>query len=105
MELNRKLPLASHMPGRALARLILGERLTHRSFDRATHSYRLSSPIEVLRNKCRWPVDDLWREEKTGDGSRRARFKEYYLSQEIIETITPEEREFARKVIESEGKG
>ena len=72
---SRKLPIPSQLPGRVLARLMLGERLTHRSFDRVAHTYHLSAPIEILRNKCRWPIDDVWLVFQTGDGNRRARFK------------------------------
>jgi len=99
---TRILPTGSSLAGRALARLILGERLTHRSFDSATHTYRLSSPIEILRNDCRWDIADLWLNAPTNDPGRRARFKEYFLDATTLATITPHEREWARGVIRAE---
>ena len=99
---TRTLPTGSSLAGRALARLILGERLTHRSFDRAAHSYRLSAPIETLRNDCRWDIADLWLCAQTKDPGRRARFKEYYLDAPTMASITPKELEWARGVIHAE---
>ena len=99
---TRTLPTGKSMAGRALARLILGERLTHRSFDHAAHTYRLSSPIERLRNYCRWDIADTWLNAPTNDPGRRARFKEYYLDAPTMATITPKEREWARGVIRAE---
>ena len=100
--MDRKLPLPGHMPARVLARLILGEKHSHRSFDDVAHSYRLSAPIERLRNFYGWPIDDVWLDCYTGDAGRRARYKRYFLSPETLATITDEERAWAFSVLRKE---
>ena len=48
-------PKYDSLIGRALLPLVLGEQITHRDFQNKTASYRLSSPIDVLRNELHWP--------------------------------------------------
>ena len=98
----RRLPLPSYLAGRALARLITGERLTHRSFDRVSRTYRLAAHIETLRNNLGWPIADEWQICRTGDAGRIARFKIYFLPPDVIESITDGEREWALSVLRKE---
>ncbi len=99
---NRTLPLPGHMPARVLARLMLGEKHSHRSFDDIAHSYRLSSPIERLRNRYGWPIEDIWVDCYTGDAGRLARYKRYFLGSETLNTISDSERAWALGVLRKE---
>lgn len=79
-----KFPRANSLTGRALARLLKGERLTHRSFQNATSSYRLSHFVYVLHEYA-WPVGSVEKTGKTNDPTgRRAAYSEYFFNAEDI---------------------
>jgi hypothetical protein len=81
-------PRYDTLTGRALLPLLLGEHITHRDFQDKTASYRLSSPIEVLRNELHWPISDVWLEGLTNDKTgRRAKYKRYFISPEDLEGL------------------
>lgn len=85
---NVLFPRAGTLQARALRRLLAGELLTHRSFDRATHSYRLGSSIDRLRDKG-WPVVNHDEIAMTRDSvPRKATFTKY----ELFASYAPELR-------------
>ncbi|KJV05171.1 hypothetical protein [Methylocucumis oryzae] len=68
-------PRADTLTGRALALMLQGQKITHRDFQNHSASYRLSSPIEVLRNRQGWLIADEWLDGPTTDKTgRRAKF-------------------------------
>jgi hypothetical protein len=87
---SQKFPRANSLPGRALARLLNGERLTHRSFQNATSSYRLSHFIYVLHEYA-WPVGSIEKVGKTNDPTgRKATYSEYFFNEQDIQKIKKE---------------
>ena len=76
-------PKANTLLGKALFLLLQGRQINHAEFQRETDtaSMRLSVPINILRNKHGWPIDDVWvktpRNEKTG---KQSRFKRFFIS-------------------------
>jgi hypothetical protein len=82
-----KFPRTNSLPGRALARLLKGERLTHRSFQNATSSYRLSHFIYVLHEYA-WPVGSIEKVGHTKDPTgRKANYAEYFITEEDIRNL------------------
>lgn len=95
-------PRYDTLTGRALALLLQGQRITHRDFQNHSASYRLSSPIEVLRNDFHWPIDDVWLEGLTNDKtSRRARFKRYFIKPKDLKALRDQLGERLDKFIEA----
>lgn len=81
-------PRYDTLAGRALLPLVLGEQITHRDFQNKTASYRLSSPIEVLRNDMHWPISGVWLEGLTKDKTgRRAKYKRYFINPEDLKWL------------------
>jgi hypothetical protein len=84
-------PRNDTLTARALMRLVTGQQVTHRDFQSATASYRLSSNIEILRNDLGWPIDDVWHEAPTNDKvKRRAKFKRYFIQSDNLAAIRAE---------------
>jgi hypothetical protein len=95
-------PQYDTLTGRALLPLLLGEHITHRDFQNKTASYRLSSPIEVLRNDMHWPISDVWLEGLTNDKTgRRAKYKRYFISPEDLKGLRTQLGERLDKFIEA----
>ena len=84
---NIRFPKAGSLQARALRRLLpSGATLSHRSFDSASHSYRLSSYIGSLRDKG-WTIVDHDEVSTTKDiVPRKAKYTRY----ELFATFTPE---------------
>lgn len=85
-----KFPRTNSLPGRALARLLKGQRLTHRSFQNATSSYRLAHFIFVLHG-YNWAVQSVEKVGQTKDPTgRKATYAEYFFSEQDIQKIKKE---------------
>lgn len=101
----QKFPRADTLTGRALALMLQGQKITHRDFQNHSASYRLSSPIEVLRNRQGWRVVDEWLNSPTNDATgRRARFKRYWLEPETIRAAGKRGRRFVEAVKDYESR-
>lgn len=97
-----KFPKADTLKARTLARLLRGESLTHRSFDKEAHTYRLASSIEQLRDDG-WPIVTTPMVADTADPAGRiARYGVYDLPAEAIQKAGAEGRDFAHRVFEWE---
>lgn len=97
-----KFPKYDSLIGRALLPLVLGEQITHRDFQNKTASYRLSSPIDVLRNELHWPISDVWLEGLTNDKTgRRAKYKRYFIKPEDLKALRDQLGERLDKFIEA----
>jgi len=82
-----KFPRTNSLPGRALARLLKGQCLTHRSFQNATSSYRLAHFIFVLHG-YNWAIQSIEKVGKTNDPTgRKATYSEYFFSAEDIKNL------------------
>jgi hypothetical protein len=100
-----KFPRTNSLPGRALARLLKGDRLTHRSFQNATSSYRLAHFIFVLRGYG-WAVNSIEKTGKTGGRIwcsnqpwRKTIYAEYFFNVEDIRNLKNEFGEVLDKFI------
>ena len=78
-----KYPDPRHLPGRVLARLLLGRRYTHLDSWRELGHARLADSVWKLR-KSGWPVEMIEREVATSDHGRAATIGIYYLRPETI---------------------
>ena len=96
-------PKIGGMPSRVLARLLKAERLSHLTFQKEASSYRLSAPIEILRNNYGWPISSQWRTGKTNDPvGRSAKYCVYILPLESIREAGIKGKQYASKVFEWE---
>lgn len=94
-----KFPRTNSLPGRALARLMKGQRLTHRSFQIDTSSYRLAHFIFVLHGYG-WAVQSIEKVGKTNDPTgRKATYAEYFLTEEDIRNLKSRSGEVLDKFI------
>lgn len=99
---NFKYPGIGSLESRVLARLLRAERLTHRSFDGESHTYRLAAYIGKLRGKG-WPILTYYLPERTADPTGRfARYGIYYLPLSTIKRTGAKGRDYALKVFEWE---
>lgn len=91
-------PRMDTLRARALARLLSGQSLTHRSFDSETRTYRLSAAIHELRQEG-WAIETLIEEAPTADPvGRTARFGRYLLPLAFIQSAGAEGQAWAAKV-------
>ena len=85
---------------RCLARLLRGEKLTHRDIDHASGSYRLAQPVFYLGKKLGWPIQ---RREIVADSNdpigSDAEYMEYWLSEDAIAWAGEEGQQFANQVL------
>jgi hypothetical protein len=78
-------PRAESLTGRALARLMQGQRFTHRDFQNQTATYRLSSYIEHLRKTHNWIIETIPEEAPTSDPTgRNATYGRYSIRPELL---------------------
>lgn len=85
-----KFPRAYSLPGRALARLLKGEHLTHRSFQIDTSSYRFAHFIFVLHGYG-WAVQSVEKVGKTNDPTgRKAVYAEYFFYTNELKKLNEE---------------
>ncbi|GAB4260132.1 MAG: hypothetical protein Kow0065_10320 [Methylomicrobium sp.] len=83
-------------------RLLIGQRFTHRDFQDATASYRLSSYVESLRNRHNWPVLALEESGPTRDPTgREARYVRYLIEPDDLIELKKNMGERILKFIES----
>ena len=88
--MNPIFPTSHSLPGRVLALILSGQKLTHRDFQNHASTYRLSAYIESLRKKG-WPVADEWQRAPTNDPTgRMARFKQYFLESDELQELQQE---------------
>lgn len=104
-----KFPRTNSLTGRALARLLKGQHLTHRSFQIDTSSYRLAHFIFVLHGYG-WAVQSVEKAGRTNDPTgRKAAYSEYFFNAEDIRNFKNEYGdaldEFIRAVDIFEQKG
>jgi len=79
-------PKINSLVGRTLARLIAGNKITHRDFDGDTRSYRLSSYIEQLRNRHGWVIETVTEKALTNDPTgRTATYGRYQIDADILD--------------------
>ena len=79
------LPRVDTLTARALMRLVTGQQFTHRDFQNETASYRLSSPIEQLRNRHGWPIETKDETAPTNDKTgRNATYGRYLLEPDVL---------------------
>ena len=79
------LPRTDTLTARALVRLVLGQKFTHRDFQNETASYRLSSNIEQLRNRHDWPIETTYETAPTKDKAGRiATYGRYLIEPDVL---------------------
>lgn len=105
-----KLPRTDKLTGRALMRLMIGRKFTHRDYQNETASYRLSSFIEQLRNRHGWPIESTEETAPTKDPTgRNATYVRYSLDPEYLRNVRAEMGErfdnFIEAVKRFEAKG
>lgn len=76
-------PSQSFLPGRVLARLLMGRRYTHNDAQRELGHSRLADSIWKLR-KAGWHVMIAVKTVSTSDNGRQAEIGIYYLADETI---------------------
>lgn len=82
-----KFPRTNSLPGRALARLLKGQCLTHRSFQNETSSYRLAHFVYVLHGYG-WSVQSVEKVGQTKDPTgRKATYAEYFITEDDIRNL------------------
>jgi hypothetical protein len=78
-------PKTDSLTARALMRLVTGQQFTHRDFQNATASYRLSAYIEQLRNRHGWPIETKEEIAPTNDKvPRLATYGRYLINTEVL---------------------
>jgi hypothetical protein len=96
-------PCSGSMISRSLARLLRAERMTHLTFQKETHTYRLAVSIERLRNKYGWPIASEKREGRTNDPvGRNTSYCVYYLPISAIQANGSKGHDYALKIFEWE---
>ncbi|WP_341328802.1 hypothetical protein [Methylotuvimicrobium sp. KM2] len=101
---NVLFPKVGSLQSRSLARLLKGQTLTHRCFDSASRSYRLSGYIEKLRDKG-WPIVNHDERAKTLDVTGRyATFTRYELYANFSPELTEKIKAFCLAVEKFEEK-
>lgn len=103
-------PRIETLTGRALMRLMIGRKFTHRDYQNETASYRLSSYIERLRNHHGWPIKTIEETAATKDTTgRKATYARYSIDPEFLNALRSEIRErfdsFIEAVCRFENKG
>jgi len=97
-------PRIGSLQSRVLARLLRTERLTHRTFDTESRTYRLAAYIHKLREKG-WPIRSQTVTERTNDPTgRNASYVVYFLLLTTIRLAGKQGRDFAFKVFNWERK-
>jgi len=90
------------LTARALMRLLLGQQFTHRDFQKATASYRLSGYIEQLRHRHGWPIETKEEIAPTNDPTgRTATYGRYLIEPEILKALRVEMGERLDRFIET----
>jgi len=93
---NPKFPQCNSLTGRTLLRLIDGQKITHRDFQDASASYRLSAWVYNLRQNG-WEIDDRWEKGITNDPiGRMARFKRYWLEPDFVHQLKNDKEFYTR---------
>jgi len=86
-DFNPKWPSKNTLAYIALMMMLRGKKITHRSFDGKTCSWRLAAYIEVLKNDLGWPVhaeDILHRSVKR---PTKRYITRYFLSRDVIKKV------------------
>jgi hypothetical protein len=95
-------PRTNTLTARALMRLLTGRQFTHRDFQNETASYRLSSPIEQLRNRHGWPIESMEEIARTSDKvPRLAIYARYFIEPEVLKALQAELGERLTRFIEA----
>jgi hypothetical protein len=95
-------PRYNTLIARALMLLLKGEQFTHKDFQKRTASYRLSSPIEQLRNRHGWPIETTEETALTSDKTGRiATYGRYSIEPEILAMLKDEMGERLTRFIEA----
>jgi hypothetical protein len=81
-------PRTDTLTARALMRLVTGQQFTHRDFQNATASYRLSGYIEQLRNRHNWPIETTEETAPTKDKvGRNATYGRYSIEPDVLKGL------------------
>ena len=89
--MNPTFPKTDTLTARALMRLLIEQQFTHRDFQKETASYRLSSPIEQLRNRHGWPITTTEETAITNDKTGRiATYGRYSIEALILKVLKAE---------------
>lgn len=105
MSFNNTYPRPSTISARCLARMLLGERLSHRDGDNATGSYRLAGLVHYLEQVHGWPIARTTIIEDSKDpAGRKAEYTEYWLEEALIQWIGEEGQDYGREVLALETK-
>jgi hypothetical protein len=84
-------PRTDTLTARSLMRLVSGQQFTHRDFQNATASYRLSSYIESLRHRHGWPIHTKEETAPTSDPTgRMANYGRYLIEPETLKNLRSE---------------
>ena len=100
--MNPTFPRTDTLTARALMRLLIGQQFTHRDFQNQTASYRLSSPIEQLRNRHGWPITTTEETALTSDKTGRvATYGRYSIEPDTLKALKNEFGERLDKFIQT----
>jgi hypothetical protein len=95
-------PRTDSLTARALMRLVSGQKFTHRDFQNATATYRLSSNIVQLRNRHGWPIETREETSPTIDKTGRvATYGRYSIGPEALMMLRTELGEPLTQFIEA----
>ena len=83
-DFNPKLPKKNTLPWIALSLMLQGKKITHRSFDNKTESWRLAAVIHQLKKDFGWVIRDKDISQHTEKKPRRRTIRKYFLSLDII---------------------
>lgn len=99
---NPTFPRTDTLTARALMRLLIGQMFTHRDFQNATASYRLSGYIEQLRNRHGWQIETKEETAPTKDPTgRNATYVRYYINADFLRNVKNELGERIESFIEA----
>jgi hypothetical protein len=98
-------PREHSITARILARMLLGEELTHRETDKAAGTYRLAGYVGYIKSKHKWPHEsEQFIDDSLDPVGRKAPYTKYWLSIETIRWAGQQGKDFANRVLGREAK-
>jgi hypothetical protein len=93
-------PRTKTLTARVLARLLLGEKMTHRTTDTVAGTYRLAGFINTLGDRHNWQIEREQFMSDTHDPTgRNAKYMSYWLSKGTIGDAGTEAQVYAEHVL------